>query len=329
MEQPLVSIIIPVYGVERFISKCLTSVLNQTYDALEIIIIDDATQDRSIELAKQLLNEYPNRTNSTVFIKHEVNQGLPSARNTGLKNASGIYVLHIDSDDWIENDMVEKMVESAISKDLDIVYSDWFLSFRKNERYMKQPSFIDPKECIDAFLNGSLRFNVWNKLVKRSIYLENNILFPDGKPMGEDMTMIKVFCHARSIGYVPGAFYHYVQLNPNAYTKQFSEEKFLQVVENTKNVIEYIETRFPDGEYSRQVHFFKLNVKLPLLIGSEVNKYAYWKTVFSESNVYIKANKAFGWRIKLVQLAALNAQFWLVKLHYFIIIKFIYGFVYR
>ena len=183
-----VSVIIPVYGVEAFIERCMRSLLEQTLQEVEFIVVDDCSPDKSIAIARKVVSEYPNR--SVRFISHEANKGLPAARNTGLEVATGEYVFHCDSDDWVEPDMLETLYRAAEEAKADIVWCDWFLSFEKNERYMVQPQYAIPTDALKGMLSGTMKYNVWNKLVKRELYTANAISFPSGYGMGEDMSVI-------------------------------------------------------------------------------------------------------------------------------------------
>ncbi|MBE8712355.1 glycosyltransferase family 2 protein [Sphingobacterium hungaricum] len=329
MLEPLVSIIIPVYGVEYFVSKCIESLMKQSYSNIEYIIVDDASNDDSMKITSDMIQQYPHRTNMVTFVHHEKNEGLPAARNTGLNVAKGDYIFHCDSDDWVEPEMVEDMVRVAVEDKADIVYTDWLLTFKKNERYMVQPESNSAKNCVRLMLNGSLRFNVWNKLIKRQLYQQFNILFPSGYAMGEDMTIIKLFCHANRISYIPKAYYHYQQLNPNAYTKQVSETKLAQVKFNAAKTIEYIEEKYGYEIFRNELNYFKLNIKLPFLIGADKKMYKLWRKWYPESNAFISGNPAFSRRIKIIQYAAINNQDWLIKLHFYLVTRLVYGLIYK
>jgi glycosyltransferase involved in cell wall biosynthesis len=329
MSLPLVSIIIPVYNVEHFVERCVRSLLEQTYQNIEFIIVDDASPDSSLIKIKKVVSLFPDRKENVRYILHEKNQGLPTARNSGLSIAKGEYVFHCDGDDWVDHDMIDQMVRDSILHDSDIVYSDWYLTFEKRERYMIQTECETPKECIKAMLEGRMRFNVWNKLVRRALYENNNIRFPDGKAMGEDMTMIKLFCHAQSISYIPKAFYHYLQLNPNAYTKQSSEKKLIEIRENVASVMTYVTNMFGKHYFEREFFYFKLNIKLPFLISLDNKMYDLWRSWYPEANKYIGENPAFSGRTKIIQYAALRKQDWFLKLYNIFIIQFVYGIIYR
>jgi len=329
MNNDLVSIIVPVYGVETHVGRCFHSLMEQSYQAIEYIIVDDATPDRSIQIIKEILDQYPARKDQVHIIRHGVNKGLPTARNTGLVEAKGVYIVNCDSDDWIEPTMIEEMVKVARSSQADIVYSDFYLSFHKNERYMAQPDHTVPEACITAMLDGSMKFNVWNKLVRRKLYSDHAILFPDGKSMGEDMTMLKLFCHAQRTAHLKGAYYHYMQTNSNAFTKSISEKSLSQIKANVSDITEYIETMFGKERFSDALQYFKLNMKLPFLISLDYNMYKLWVAWYPESNKWIGKNPAFSMRTRFIQYMALRKQFWLVFLYNYLIIKVVYGVVYR
>ena len=194
-----VSVIIPIYKVEAFIERCAATLMEQTLPEVEYIFVDDATPDNSIVVLEEVIARYPHRKDQVRIVRHAENKGLPAARNTGLALATGEYIFHCDSDDYVELAMLEEMYNTAKERDADIVWCDWYLTFAKNERYMKQPSYETPLEALKAMLSGAMKYNVWNKLVKRSLYVDNNIQLPAGYGMGEDMTMMMLFANAQKV----------------------------------------------------------------------------------------------------------------------------------
>lgn len=129
-----ISIIVPIFKVRNFIERCLCSLFGQTLKELEYIFIDDASPDDSIEILEDVIARYPHRKDQVRIVRHAENKGLPAARNTGLALATGEYVFHCDSDDFVEEDMLEEMYKVAKENDADMVYCDFYLSFEKNER---------------------------------------------------------------------------------------------------------------------------------------------------------------------------------------------------
>lgn len=325
----LISVVVPIFNVHNFIERCVCSLLEQTLKDIEYVFIDDATPDDSVEILKSCLDRYPERKGRVAILTHEQNQGLPAARNTGLAVATGEYVFHCDSDDFVEKDMLEEMYNAAKAKDADMVYCDFYLSFEKNERYMSNPVYETADDALrSGFLGGNMKYNVWNKLVRRSLYTENGIAFPAGHAMGEDMTMVRLAACAKSIAYVPKAFYHYVKLNANAYSATMSERHKIDIRFNVDQTVAFLQKKFGNA-LDKEIAFFKLNTKLPFLITDDATQYEVWKEWWPEANGFIFQNRNQSFRTKLVQWFAAKDQFWAVKLYFKVVYKLIYGVIYR
>ena len=321
-----ISVIVPIYKVEKFIERCVRSLMEQTLQEVEYIFVDDATPDKSIEVLKKCLTLYSNR--KVVVLHHSQNQGLPAARNTGLAAATGEYIFHCDSDDFVEVDMLEKLYQKAKETEAEMVWCDWFLSFEKNERYMKQPEYISAMEALKGVLCGSMKYNVWNKLVKRSLYTDNQILFPAGHGMGEDMTMIRLFACAQKVAYVPQAFYHYVKQNGEAFTNTFSERHLRDIKYNVDETASFLQSKV-GSELNSYLSWFKLNVKYPFIISDQWDMYQLWSEWYPEANDFIGRNPYASSRSKVLQYAAWAKQYWVLWLHYKLVYKFVYGILYR
>ena len=177
MNQPLISVIIPVYGVEKYIAQCLESVINQTYSNLEIIVINDGTKDRSAEIAK----EYAKK-DSRVRVYDFENGGASAARNRGIKLANGEYIAFLDSDDWIEGQMYEKLVNEAIKSNADIVKCGFKSNDKKVGFYNKIETISNRN--IDLFFNGILWVVLWNAIYKADII--KKVIFPENVRCFED-----------------------------------------------------------------------------------------------------------------------------------------------
>lgn len=330
MEKIKVSVIIPVYKVEDQIRKCVQSLFSQSLEAVEFIFVDDATPDKSIDIIHECLKDYPHKVNQTKFLIHPQNKGLPAARNTGMLEAKGDYIFHCDSDDFLDRTALEDMYNTAKQSDSDIVWCDWYLSFEQNERYMKQPSFSTSMEALKGTLGGAMKYNVWNKLVKRSLYEKNRISFPEGYSMGEDMTMIKLIACAKKVCYLPNAYYHYRKVNSESFTntKKNQAKLAIQISHNVDDVINFLVGKYGDA-LNKEIAFFKLNVKFPLLMSSDVASYKQWLNLYPEANKYIIENNFVSNRARIIQRLAENKQFWLLKLHYYVCYKLVYGIMYR
>ena len=144
MDRPKVSVIIPVYNVEKYIERCARSLFGQTLDDIEYIFIDDCSTDNSIFIMQNILEEYPKRKNSVKIIRHSVNKGVGQTRQDGIDVASGQYLIHCDPDDWVDASIYQKLYSEAILKSAEMVICDFFYTL---------PNLIISKqepECLDG-----------------------------------------------------------------------------------------------------------------------------------------------------------------------------------
>ena len=323
-----VSVIVPIYKVEGFIERCARSLMEQTLSEVEFVFVDDASPDRSIEILRRTLTDYPNRQQQVRILTHEQNKGLPAARNTGLEVATGEYIFHCDSDDYVEPTMLEELYDASLAQDADIIWCDWCLTFAENERYMKQPCFGTPMEALKAMLSGGMKYNVWNKLVRRTLYTDNSIEFPAGYGMGEDMTMMMLFAHTNKVAYIPKAYYHYVKLNTDAFSQTYSEKHLMELKHNVERIADYLSKLLGDS-IKEELAYFKLEAKFPFLISNDSRKYKLWSEWYAEANEYILKNHNVSLRSRWLQWCAWKGQWWVVRLHYLLVIKVVYGIIYR
>lgn len=323
-----VSVIIPIFRVEKFIERCAISLFEQTLDSIEYIFVDDTTPDKSIEILTDVLERYPQRKPQVTILRHDVNKGLPAARNSGLSVAGGEYVFHCDSDDYLESNALEQMLNVAEKTDSDIVWCDYYLSFSMNERIMVQPNYSNSQEAIKGMLSGTMKYNVWNKLAKRRLYVDNSISFPAGHSMGEDMTMIKLFAHAKKVAYLNAPLYHYIRLNTDAMTQSYSERKIADIEFNVTQTLDYL-LKNCNFDLTQELAFFKLSTKLPLLISDKMCNYRIWNELYPETNKYILKNKKQSVRIRVLQWFASKKVYSFVKLYNIILNKLIYGLLYK
>ncbi|MGM9714866.1 MAG: glycosyltransferase family 2 protein [Prevotella sp.] len=325
-----VSVIIPIYGVEHFIGRCAESLMLQTLkEGVEFLFVDDATPDGSIGVLEEVLARHPERQTQVRFLRHTMNLGLPAARNTGLAEARGTYVFHCDSDDYVEADMLETLYDTAVQQQADMVWCDWYLTFADSERYMKQPQYGTAEEALKAMLAGGMKYNVWNKLVRRSLYTENHILFPAGYGMGEDMTMMRLAACARKVAYVPRAFYHYVKTNVGSFCQTYSERHLRELQHNVSETAQFL-LHHCGKEWEREVAFLKLEAKFPFLISDGTGgEYRRWKEWYPEANAYIMQNRFVSLRSRMVQWLAAHGQMWAVWLYNKVVMQWMYKLIYR
>lgn len=206
MNEPKISVIIPVYKVEPYIRRCLNSVVNQTYRNLQIILVDDGSPDN----CGAICDEYA-AMDERIQVIHKSNGGLSSARNAGLALADGEYIGWVDSDDWIEPDMFEKLLQKAVAENADVVCCGRYKEYP--DRTVIQTWDCDRRltreEAMDLLLeNHLLQNNVWDKLWKRSLYC--GIEFPEGRNFEDIAVGYRLFEKADSIINIPDVLYHYL-----------------------------------------------------------------------------------------------------------------------
>lgn len=324
---PKVSVIVPIYGVERFIERSAESMMRQTLEEVEFIFVDDCTPDESIDILEKVVARYPWRC--VRILRHDVNRGLPAARNTGLEVARGEYIFHWDSDDYAESEMIQALYNEAKTNNRDYVWCDWFLTFNENSRVMPQPSAESSREALSIVLAGGMKYNVWNKLILRRLYEENNIRFPEGCAMGEDMTMIKLLSKAVSVAHVAKPFYHYIRTNSGAMTQLYSPQHLDELQQNTAGLCDFLRSEVSDDAIAQEINWFKLNVKLPFLFTGRKEDIKLWRAWYSDTNKYIMSNRRQALRTRLLQWTAAHRLSIFNTIYNTLVYKFIYGVVYK
>lgn len=209
-ELPL-SILIPVYNTENYLSRCLDSVFNQTLQQIEIIIVNDGSTDSS----QAILEEYVAR-DSRITVVVQTNQGLGPTRNAGLELAHGDYIAFLDSDDWVEPDYYQTLYEAAVARDVDIVISDHSVDFPESvpecSRIIRNDINMQKEEYLLGLLGGKIPGFSVNKLYRRTLLEQYGLRFPTREVMdsGQDQYYsVRSVFFARSIAFVPHAGYHY------------------------------------------------------------------------------------------------------------------------
>ena len=170
-----ISIIVPIYNVEQYIERCARSLFEQTYDDIEYVFVDDCSPDNSLNILYEVLNDYPHRISNVKIIRHIENKGLTAARNSGLEVATGDYIAHCDSDDWVSTNMYEILLKKAIDCDADIVYCDFIAVYKEKSVKYKCVDLIESKE---AFIKSYMITGwtaIWNMVVRRDLYIKYNI----------------------------------------------------------------------------------------------------------------------------------------------------------
>lgn len=206
---PKISVIIPVYNAEKYLHKCIDSLLTQIFSDFELLLIDDGSTDHSGVICDQYAAK-----DARVRVFHKPNGGVSSARNLGLLNALGEWISYIDSDDWIEPMMYKELYEKAVLDGSDIVYSDVNMVFDGFCEYYKTATYSTNKELMMKNYITSVWTSLVYMIVKREIYEANNLKSSTQLSYCEDFWLsVRLFFYAKKISYINKAFYNYNRIN--------------------------------------------------------------------------------------------------------------------
>lgn len=283
---PKVSVIIPVYGVERYIERCARSLFEQTLDDIEYLFIDDCTPDRSIEVLYMVLDEYRNRKSQVIVHRMEQNSGQAVVRMWGIQNATGEYVIHCDSDDWVDADMYRAMYEKAKEDCADVVVCDYYLNNGMVNLYTKAFERIGKRDFIEDMLSKRVSWALWNKMVKRPV---DAVIFPRDA-MGEDMALTTQYvynCHR--LTFIRKPLYYYA-LNPTSITqlkdKDSIVKKYRQFLSNSQITISLLDHSTDKSYFKDAVVALKWDVKCLLWqFIRDRELFAIWINTYSEINL--------------------------------------------
>ena len=285
MNNPKVSVIVPVYNVEKYFARCLETLFSQTYSGIEYVFVNDCTPDKSMYVLQETLEKYPSRANSVKIIENKQNLGIAIVRNTLLENATGEYVLFVDSDDWIEVDAIEKFVDKALQSNADIVGCDYFEEYHDRQVLFKQSYPSHHVEAMKAMTLLRIKGVLWKLFMRRELIVHNNIYFVPEVQFGEDYIFCcKLFFYAKSFSCVDEALYHYVQYNPNNYCSTDSGLR----IESFSRAITIVETFYREkGVYDileKELLQRKFLSKSSYVLDAKKRDIKKWASYFPESN---------------------------------------------
>ena len=277
MSQPLVSVLVPIYNVEKYIERCARSIFEQAYENLEIIFVNDCTPDNSVGVLRKVLAEYPNRIAQTQIINHEKNLGLAGARLTGLKTSTGKYIQNIDSDDYIDKNMISEMVALAEQENADITICDFMYVYtnKKEHIYVNPP--LDPLSCLECVLVGIVHSSVCNKLIRRDLFINNRIHQFVGLDLREDFSVLyKLVYYCKRIAYLPKAYYYYYRQNASSMVNNYNEKSGksgLLLIDDLSHFIEKERLGEIDSRLKEMVNYKIVSILCEYLLLSQERQY--------------------------------------------------------
>ncbi len=236
------SVIVPVYGVEKYIARCAKSVLEQTYADTELIFVDDASPDSSIPVLREELRRYPHQ--QAVILRHATNRGLAAARKTGIEAATGEYIVSLDGDDYLEPGALDLLAAEVQKTNADIVGMDCYFEWNDKRSYYHGSWSSDPKEYSRFLLSGKSLPGVCLHMIRKDLYTRSGIMPIEGLNSGEDYVTTPRLCwYARSIAHVDKPLYHYIQTNTSSIAHTLSHHHITQLVRVVETLTAFFEDK--------------------------------------------------------------------------------------
>ena len=241
---PKVSIIVPVYNVEKYIEKCLNSLVKQTMEDIEIIIVNDGSKDNSINVINKFIKRYPEKIQ---YLEKE-NGGLSDARNYGLPYAKGEYIAFLDSDDYVEEDMYEKMYKLAKKENSDMVECDFIWEYPNKQKEDIGQIYTNKKQMLEK-----VRVVAWNKLIKTNIVIENKITFPKGYRYEDVEFTYKLVPYLNKVSFLKKPCVHYVQRENSISNLQ--NERTKEIFNVLDHVLDFYKKNNIYDEYKEELEY--------------------------------------------------------------------------
>ncbi|MDG6897964.1 hypothetical protein A6A19_08250 [Actinobacillus delphinicola] len=281
-----VSIIVPVYNSSNYIEKCLRSLFEQDYESIEYIFVNDCSTDNSLTIIENILLEYPNRKNNTTIINNINNIGSSQSREIGLNIAKGDYILFFDSDDWTETNMVSRLFKLVRKYNYDIIVSDYYINSTKEEVYFSQFVSSNKSENLENILLGNLKSYLPNKLIKRNLFIDNNIVFPKFNLLEDKLVMTKLFFYSDLVGYDNTAFLHYRQ-NESSLTHKINHKSIEDLKMYSVEVDSFLKEKNIFNKYRRFFYAGILSCVLGMLPNYKYEKYINYICKEADSSQYL------------------------------------------
>ncbi len=312
--QPRLSIIIAVYNCKKYIDACARSLFEQTQEDLEYIFVNDATPDNSITILQNVIDEYPERKPFIKIINLMKNGGVSNARRIGIENAIGEYIIHCDSDDWVDKDMYERLYHKAEETDADIVGCNFRHEF-SDIQYDFHQQYADTMEMnIKRLINGKIFPSLCTSLVRRKLIVDNQLSFPVGLNMGEDLFFnLQLYLHTNKIVSTDWAPYHYRHTEDSSCVQRTRKSIDSDIA--IAGLIEsFMKKHGLYHKYAKDIEYRKFFSKLPLIHNLDDKKlYNEWLTTYPETNHHIWQYSQIDWKQRLELWLAANKMLSVAK----------------
>lgn len=278
---PKISVIVPVYNAEKYLHRCIDSILAQTFTDFELLLIDDGSKDHS----GSICDEYAKK-DSRVRVFHKENGGVSSARNTGIAESKGEWITFVDADDWVDETFLEEMMAYATEQNAEIVTSDFrFICKGHNVDHKKSNWAIDKVRFLKNYIASTWTI-VWGGLYNKNIFLQNHITFPEGITYCEDFYVAVRLCYfSRKTLHLPKVFYNYNYTNEESTMhklgdKQTEDEKWCYL-----ETIDFFRKEHCLKEYEKEMSWRILKNKQDLVL--DKNRHQEFICIYPTSHKYI------------------------------------------
>lgn len=263
-----ISVILPIYQVEKYVGKCITSILNQSLRDFELIIIDNASRDRSMEIVEKCIEKSDFPKDNIKILRLKENAGPGGARNRGLDVAEGKYICFIDSDDYIDKDYIETLYTSIESLSSDMVFAG-YRNVTSDGKVISEIHFGNISRSLEYF-----RFGVpWGRIIKREIIEKGNIRFPE-KRLGEDVSFLFLICaNCKSIQGIPYVGYNYI-CNPASISRYHTSERLQEIaVEELADELSQVKnSQSPEAYYKMEYYLIRSYAFFLFILGRHGTK---------------------------------------------------------
>lgn len=310
-----VSIVITIYNREKYLHDCVCSLFEQTLDDIEYVFVDDASTDNSMSVLEQTIEQYPYRKAQVVMIRLEKNCGRAVARQTGINNVKGEYLIHVDSDDWVDKNMLELLYQKAKESNADIVGCNVTHEFFNYQRIYKQNYSDNMDDNIRGLLNGDIFPSLCTSLTRACLIKDNHITFPQGLDTGEDLLFnLHLYLKAHKVLGIDAPLYHYRHTEDSG-SFQHTEKSIESVIEVARRIETLMKETGNYEKYEEEIQFRKFSMKSALITSfdnKETNKT--WLNLFPETHRSIWQYRQFSRKRRFEYWLAAHNMFFFASL---------------
>lgn len=243
-----ISIIVPIYNVEKYIERCAISLFEQTYENIEYVFVNDCTPDGSVEVLNQVIGCFADRSRQAKIINHDRNRGVAAARNTGIQNCTGDFICQVDPDDYLEKNAIELLLKKQAETGADIVTGNMMMHRKGGDSLLPFPRYSSKKEMVIDMMQTTIHHSLANRMIRKSLYDNYQVEAKEGVNCGEDCWMMtRLAYYADSFSHIDEAIYHYDKTREDSYTtakkNYLNKKKIKDDIATAKLIIDFFKDK--------------------------------------------------------------------------------------